>query len=60
MANWEDLKIWTAISDDANGGKEMGQADFVTAHYFRLLVHGVACRHKLPQDCPWDSPHHLS
>src|SRR5262245_44550512 len=25
MANWEDLKIWTATSDDANGGKEMGQ-----------------------------------
>src|SRR5262249_41142971 len=22
MANWEDLKIWAAISDDANGGKE--------------------------------------
>jgi hypothetical protein len=25
MANWEDLKIWAAISDDANWGKEMGQ-----------------------------------
>ena len=25
MANWEDLKIWAAISDDANWRKEMGQ-----------------------------------
>src|SRR5215475_6283843 len=25
MANWEGLKIWAAISDDANGRKEMGQ-----------------------------------